>query len=136
MQHQILIYGHDSVLLRTRKLVLERAGFEVCASDALEEVQGIFAAWPVDLLILCHTVGLLERSRVLDMIGVPHKKPAILLLVADCQSPAIAENVGVFSTLDGPYDFLCTVCRLTHEPAPSQLVSHSGQKPCRDLQAQ
>jgi hypothetical protein len=138
MQHQILIYGHDSILLRTRKLLLQRAGFEVRTADVLDDVPGILATWRADLLILCHTVGLLERSRILEITHNPPQTFAILFLVADYQSCGVAENDAVFSTLDGPYDFLCTVCRLTHEPAPAPFVSNSpdpGQKPCHDLQA-
>jgi hypothetical protein len=138
MHRHILIYGHDSILLRTRKLLLEGAGFDVCASDALDEVQRIFAAWPVDLLILCHTVRSEERARILDVVDISHKNLAILFLVADFQSPAVAASETVFSTLDGPGGFVQTVCRLTHEPAPSPFVSkssHTGQKLCHDSQA-
>jgi hypothetical protein len=138
MHHQVLIYGHDSILLRTRKLLLERAGFDVCLSDTLDEVHEIFAAWPVDLLILCHTVGAPERSRILDAVDLSRKNLAILFLVADYRSSGVTENDVIFRTLDGPYSFLQTVCRLTHEPAPSPLVSNSpnpGQKLCHDLQA-
>jgi hypothetical protein len=137
--HQVIIYGHDPMLLRTRELLLERAGFEVRTSDQLHEAQEMLAARPVDLLILCHTVNAMERSAILDSAHAAQKNLAVLFLSADWQSPDVAKNDAVFRTLDGPYGFLRTVCELTHEPVPPpSFISqspNSGKRICHDSQA-
>lgn len=135
MLRRVLIFGHDLTLLNTRKLILKRAGFEAGISEVCDEVETLLAASPVDLLIICHTADTEERSKILS-IARTGRNPAILFLSADSQSPATAEDDEVFSTLDGPYDFLRTVCRLLHEPTPFfSNSSHSGEKLCHNLQA-
>ena len=139
MQHQVLIYGHDQILLRTRELILRGAGFDVCVTDAPDQARAILAIHPVDLLIFCHSVDDTERAKVLAIANASPKRPSTLLLSAGAAGSAYSENNAVFSTLDGPQSFLVTVCRLTHEPAPSSPVSqspHTGRIPCPDLQAQ
>jgi len=138
MKHQVLIYGHDPLLLRTRELLLRQAGLEVWVSDVGEEIHQILSARPIDLLILCHTVDCDERAATLAAMRASQKNPAILFLTADYRNPFVPEDASVFSTLDGPYGLLQTVCRLTHEPAPAPYASNqsnSGQVLCHDLQA-
>jgi hypothetical protein len=132
------MYGHDRILLRTRELILRAAGFEVCATETPAKIEEILATRPVDLLIFCHTVDELERSRILAKIPPSQKSLGVLLLFAGSYDPAPADQDAVFSTLDGPFDFLRTVCRLTHEPAPSPSVYKSpnpGKELCHDSQA-
>jgi hypothetical protein len=125
MQRQVLIYGHDLILLRTRELILKQAGFEVCVTDLPGEVHRILATRQFDLLILCHTVDEAERSRILATVHASRKSLDILLLVAGFSGPASSEHEAIFGTLEGPQNFLGTVCRLTHEPVPSAFVSNS-----------
>ena len=139
MQHQVLIYGHDQILLRTRELILRGAGFDVCVTNAPDHARAILAIHQVDLLILCHSVDDAERAKILAIANASPKRPSTLLLSAGGISSASSENTAVFSTLDGPQNFLGTVCRLTHEPAPSSPVAkspHAGRISCPDLQAQ
>lgn len=137
MPHQVLIFGHESLLLKTRELLLMRAGFDVCASDRTDAAHEILAARAFDLLILCHSLRPQERSAIIATARAFQKNVAILVLLGDDQNPPISANVTVFRTLDGPYDFLRTVCRLTHEPAPPLFGLNSpnpGKELCHDLQ--
>jgi DNA-binding NtrC family response regulator len=53
----ILIFGHDTILLETRRLILERAGFQVwIATEATEAVQ-ILVTKRIDLFILCQSLS-------------------------------------------------------------------------------
>lgn len=138
MLHRVVIFGHDLTLLTTRELILERAGFEVRISEVCDEVDALLLAVPcVDLLILCHTAAVEERSRILSTARTGQENLAVLFLSADSQSPATTDHDEVFRTLDGPYDFLRTVCRLLHEPAPAPYLfssSNPGKELCHDLQ--
>ncbi len=137
--HQVLIYGHDQILLRTRELILRGAGFDVYTTDAFDEAQKILTIRPVDLLILCHSVDETERAKILTTANACQKGLSTLLLSAGVGGSTAAENKATFSTLDGPQNFLGIVCRLTHEPARSSPALNSpsaGHKPCPDLQAQ
>ena len=137
MQHQVLIYGHDRILLQTRELILRGAGFDVCVTDVLGEAQKFLATRPVDLLILCHSVDEAERATILATARAFPKPPGILLLSVGIGSSVSPDNNATFSTFEGPHNFLGVVCRLTHEsvPDPSSYSSPTGQKLCHDLQA-
>src|SRR5277367_1703821 len=53
----IMIYGHDPLLLETRRLILERAGFSPITSLCLESATEIISTHEVDLLILCSSLS-------------------------------------------------------------------------------
>jgi hypothetical protein len=138
MPHQVLVYGHDSLLLMTRELLLRGAGFDVCVCSTVDAAHAILAAHPFDLLVLCHSADPTERSSILATARARQKNLAILILVADYQNPPVSDNEVVFCTLEGPNAFLRVVCELTHDPTSSPFAStpHRGQKRCPDLQAQ
>jgi DNA-binding NtrC family response regulator len=61
----ILIFGHDAILLETRRLILEKAGFQVrIATEATETLQ-ILVREPIDLFILCQSLPLNECVPIL-----------------------------------------------------------------------
>ena len=64
--HKILVYGNDSTLLHTRRLVLASAGFEVDTVSSLRQFRRFAdSAEPsYELFILCHTVVEEERRRI------------------------------------------------------------------------
>ncbi len=64
---RILLYGHDEVLLNTRRLLLERAGFIVDTAKRAEEFESRIAEAesPYDLFILGHTIPELEQKAII-----------------------------------------------------------------------
>src|ERR1700733_8444775 len=56
--YRILVYGRDSTLLDTRRLVLASSGFRVNTVSDLQQFQRSVeqARPPYELFILCHTV--------------------------------------------------------------------------------
>jgi hypothetical protein len=138
MQHQVLIYGHDLILLQTRELILKRAGFDVCVTELPGQVRTILATRQIDLLILCQTVDEVERSKIMATAHAYQKSLSTLFLAPGAGSSSSSDNNTTFSTLDGPQNFLGVVCRLMHEPFPPPSVSNPsniGQKLCRDSMA-
>src|ERR1700679_4034968 len=64
--HRILTYGQDSVLLETRRLLLEQGGFAGDTASTLQEFVARIAEMqpPYGLYVLCHTVPLAERHEI------------------------------------------------------------------------
>jgi hypothetical protein len=64
--YRILIYGQDSPLLETRRLLLASAGFRVNTVSNLRQLRDAVsqAQPPYELLILCHTVPLDQRETI------------------------------------------------------------------------
>jgi DNA-binding NtrC family response regulator len=61
----ILIFGHDELLLDTRRLILKNAGFQVwTASNATLAIQ-ILDLQQIDIFILCQTLSGRESEAVL-----------------------------------------------------------------------
>ena len=63
---RILTYGHDSVLLETRRLLLEHGGFVVDTANTSQEFEACIAEAhpPYGLYILCHTVPIEEQRNI------------------------------------------------------------------------
>ena len=65
---RLLIYGRDPLLLDTRRLVLQMAGFAVHSTKALPEVQTQLAtSASYGLLIVCHTASAEDRHALAAM---------------------------------------------------------------------
>ena len=63
----ILVYGQDSALLETRKLVLEHAGFDVTVAVEMQAAKEKLAARTFDLFILCHSLSLRNCEEALAL---------------------------------------------------------------------
>ncbi len=63
----ILVYGQDSALLETRKLVLQHAGFDVTVALEMQTAEEKLAAQPFDLFILCHSLSLRNCEEALAL---------------------------------------------------------------------
>jgi hypothetical protein len=63
---RILTYGHDSVLLETRRLLLEQGGFAGDTASTLQEFEARIAETQrrYGLYVLCHTVPVAERHAI------------------------------------------------------------------------
>ena len=60
--HDILLFGHDAGLQRTRGWILNKDGFGVDCVDSLLEAKTCLAAKPYCLLVLCHSLSKPEKS--------------------------------------------------------------------------
>jgi hypothetical protein len=63
---RILTYGHDSVLLETRRLLLEQGGFAGDTANTLQEFEACIAETQrrYGLYVLCHTVPVSEQNAI------------------------------------------------------------------------
>lgn len=64
----ILSVGYDPVLLGTRRLLLQSAGYIVESSGSVENAIYRFRTGDFDLVVLCHSMPEQERRRLLHLI--------------------------------------------------------------------
>lgn len=64
---RVLMFGRDVMLLDTRRMVLQSAGYEVSTGTQLSELDRAVSLRSFDLLILCHTLALDECGRALAL---------------------------------------------------------------------
>ena len=99
----ILAVGFDSSLMRTRRLVLQSAGYIVESASSLKEAAARFQAGDFDLVLLCHSIPIKDRDHLTCLIRATGSLTPVV---------SIAQNLGtcdafVDATLeDGPNRFL------------------------------
>lgn len=69
---KILCLGHDPLLNRTRRLILEKH-FDVNLASTVAEAAALLASQPCDLVLLCYSLTDAESSAVVEFI---HKLPS------------------------------------------------------------
>jgi DNA-binding NtrC family response regulator len=62
----ILVFGHDPILLETRRLILEKAGFQVWTATEANEAVQVLVREPIDLFILCQSLSHDECLPILE----------------------------------------------------------------------
>jgi DNA-binding NtrC family response regulator len=102
MAASILVYGHDPLLLETRRIILERAGFAVHTTTKFEEFKATACTRAFDLLVLGSSISPDEVDRILPMIHqcVPFSK--VLVLANGALPPPLNSRDEVLSALAGP----------------------------------
>jgi hypothetical protein len=113
MFDSILVYGNDPLLLTTRRLVLEKAGFRVFTSMKYENTILMMLNQQLDLLILCQT---LNTDECLGALAIsrhvfPPMKTVIMSQTGECP-PLVRSHEQVFQPLYGPETLLAVVRRM------------------------
>ncbi len=108
----ILIYGRDYDLLETRRLVLQKAGFQAWTVTNLTDAEKITVTQPSGLLILCYSLSMEECEKALAMAH--SRQPAMKSLVMMGNMPVcrLGQNDELMSSFDGPKALIATVNRL------------------------
>jgi DNA-binding NtrC family response regulator len=108
----ILIYGRDYDLLETRRLVLQKAGFQARTVTNLAEAEKIAVRQPSDLLILCHSLSVEECEKALAMSNSRQPGMKNLLLMGTTPVCKLGQNDELMSSFNGPKALIATVNRL------------------------
>jgi DNA-binding NtrC family response regulator len=108
----ILIYGHDTVLLDTRRQILALWGYEVRTTRNKCGVEHALVQNDFRLLILCYTLTLSESSQSLAFARARQRKIKSLQLTAYDGQPAVALASSLFAVREGPERFVQCVDRL------------------------
>ena len=102
MLPNLLLCGLDPLLLDTRKLILERCGYQVSIASNPVNAQRIIQSRRVDLVILCHSLSTDECDQVRAIASLHSPETKILTLTAGfkgCRGGMISQ---IFDTSDGP----------------------------------
>jgi hypothetical protein len=98
----ILIFGHDAILLETRQLILERAGFQVwTATEAPRAVQ-ILVTKRIDLFILCQSLSPKECGPILKTAHALRPEMENLVLGGELIGASAQERDTFLTTFLGP----------------------------------
>lgn len=80
---RILVFGHDATLLETRRLILERAGFQVWTASEVTGAVQILAKEAIDLFILCQSLSVDECASILKAAHILRPDMKNLVMAAE-----------------------------------------------------
>ena len=116
-QASILLFGHDSQLLETRRLVLERSGHRVCLAADLTTLARLASDAQFDLLIFCHTISMEECGRAIALIHTYCRHVQSILLAAGQSACSQQPLSYVVETVKGPENLLNAIAQIVHSKA-------------------
>lgn len=107
-----LSFGHDPLLLQTRKWILARAGIAVVDVEALAAFSGVLQSRRFDLLLLCHSLSRSECDAVLRLAAEHELLARTLLLGSGSNTCTWRPDVGSVDLNRGPAELLAKVQKL------------------------
>jgi DNA-binding response OmpR family regulator len=75
----VIFYGHDELLLMTRRRILEGAGFRADVTSEVKEIPRLVRELPADLIVLCHSLSRMEC--VVAGIVARNDRPQVQMLL-------------------------------------------------------
>lgn len=116
MLPRLLCYGHDDLLLFTRKKILER-DFSVETCTHITGLEAILSRGPLDIAVLCHSVPDAECQEVL--LRVRECSPHVKVLVLYESVPEVCTEASdrTMESLEGPGALVHDVHALLREAA-------------------
>ncbi len=90
----ILAVGREPALLEYRSQILQRAGYIVELELSLEKAIQRYRCGEFDLVLLCHTIPVRERDRLISSIGaVGSLTPVVTVAPPGSQAPFADDDV-------------------------------------------
>jgi len=112
MSAKILMFGSDTLLLRTRAMLLEQSGFEVLTTEQFQDAKRAVAEQHLDVVILCHTLRTDETKGMLKEIHSLQPEVKTLILDEDETLSALNSNDESFKAFSGPENLLRTLNKM------------------------
>ena len=106
----LLSVGSDHDLMKTRSLVLLKAGYAVRESSSTQDAVAVFSGGDFDLVIICHTISEPERLSLIAAIRAESPSAKIVIVRRDGEASAKLADESVHS-LDGPDVLLSAIAR-------------------------
>jgi DNA-binding response OmpR family regulator len=124
MQGKLLIFGNDSMLLTTRRLILEKAGHHVVTASTFSDAMLLLVNQPFDLLILCQSLNQEERRGMLESAHALNSglKCAVLQFTGGHDKIASEETV---EGLRGPTNLIESIHRMLEPGSPPGSVGQA-----------
>ena len=121
MSGTILVYGNESMLVTTRGLILEEAGFEVYTTTGFAGAMLTLMTQPLDVLLLCESLSDEERRGILETAFAIQPNIRCATFGADGREIRLA-GANAIETLDGPSILVEAVGRIL-QPASSPILN-------------
>ena len=123
--HRLLSYGHDEMLLFTRKRILEREYWvETC--DSLCDLEEVLAKGPFQLALLCQSVPDAECQEVMQRLRAAWPEIKILVLRESIVGVRTTRSERTMDSLEGPTALLHEIHVLLEVAAAESAASGVG----------
>jgi DNA-binding NtrC family response regulator len=121
MYGTILVYGNEVLLVKTRHLILEKAGYQVFSAMDFAGAANVLLNQPINLVLLCQSLSDTKRRDFLEKARAikPDLKCAVF---GDHGREVALEGTGVSEKVDGPCGLLKVTSKLLIERVASQTV--------------
>ena len=121
MHGTILVYGKDEILVMTRGLILEKAGYEVFRAEQVGNAMLVLMNHQIDIVVLCQSLTDEERRGILETAHA--LQPEIKCAVLDfAESEVAIEGVDLIRGLVGPSTLLKAVGKLLTQKESAQTM--------------
>ena len=114
MQGTIFVYGTDVMLLTTRRMIFEKAGYTVFTAESLSDAVLVLMNHHIDVLVLCQTLSDEERRAVLETAHTLQPEIKCAALSFDGRDIEM-EGLETHRGLDGPPSLLAAIGRMLQE---------------------
>ena len=120
---RVLCYGHDEILLHSRRRILEISGCPVVAASTELEFQAEVCFGSPGVIVICQTVQA-DEGIVAAALAERHR-PAVPLLLIYVQRRKFTpqQDHVFFQAGEGPRAFAATVFRMLYYPGPATAAS-------------
>lgn len=117
----ILVYGNEEMLVTTRGLVLENAGYEVFTAQTFANAMLVLMNHQIDVCVLCQSLTDEERRGILETSHA--LQPEIKCAVLDFEESVVAtDRVDIIRGMAGPSTLLNAVGKLLAQKAHTQAM--------------
>ena len=132
---RVLCYGHDELLLYTRKRILD-GEFHVEGCRDLAGLTEVLSRGPVDLVLLCQSVPDAECEEVIERVRAESPKVKVLVLHESISGSCSSHSDATMENLEGPPALLHEIHVLlgiaaAHNAAKTQLSNGSQPSSAR-----
>jgi DNA-binding response OmpR family regulator len=119
MHGKILVYGNDPMLVTTRRLILEKAGYHALATTEFSDAMLVLMNQEIDVLIVCQSLRDEERQGILETAHA--LKPDIKCVILRFSGHDVSgKDAEIIEGLEGPNALLMAVGKIIANQAVSQ----------------
>jgi DNA-binding response OmpR family regulator len=115
----ILVYGNEELLVTTRHLILEKAGYEVFSATQFADAMLVLMNQQIDVLLLCQSLNDEELRGMSETACAVKPETKCAVLGFDGRDIAL-DGVEVLERLGGPPALLKAIGRILRDEASSQ----------------
>jgi hypothetical protein len=114
MNGTILVYGNDEMLIVTRRMIFEKAGYTAFTANSLSNAALVLMNHQIDVLVLCQTLSDQERCAVLETAHTLQPEIKCAAMSFDGRD-VVTDGVRIHRALNGPPALLAVIGQMLQE---------------------